>query len=356
MGELFRGATPQIHDNTQVDTRQPLRDQSRTGKERPWAEHRAEAELLAFAYDSINPEKAARIRSCAPRLSFAIDGESGRLKLDSAWFCRVRLCPVCQWRRSLKCYAQAAQIIAEIEKREPNKWAWLMLTLTVRNEDPYMLSIALKEMADAWHRLLKLDAWKKVVHGSMRSLEITHNLELDGMSYDTYHPHYHVLLMVSTKYFSSRHYLSRRKWANLWKSAARLDYNPQVWIKRVRVKNDNPDAIAAAIAETVKYATKPSDYIIPDDLDMMEQTVELLDEVLNKRRLIACTGRMKEVKRQLGLKDVETDDDLVHTAEDEQAAEAAGALRHYSWVPALRNYFREVDTTHGEENNESRPR
>lgn len=355
MSEIFSGLSPQLHDTTQVDTRQPLRDQSRTGKDRPWAEHRSEAELLAYTYDSINPDKAARIRGCAPRLSFAVDGESGRLKLDAAWFCRVRLCPVCQWRRSLKCYAQAAQIVADIERREPGRWAWLMLTLTVRNADPYELAQTLRHMADSWHRLIKLEPWTRVVHGTMRSLEITHNLQLDGTSYDTYHPHYHVLVMVPATYFRSRHYLSRDRWAQLWRAAARLDYTPQVWVSRIKALPGKPEAIAAAIAEVAKYATKPNDYIIPDDLDMMAQTVQLLDAALHKRRLIAYTGRMKEVKRQLGLKDVETDDDLVHTAEDEQAAAAAGALRHYSWVPALRNYFREVDT-HGKENNESRPR
>lgn len=355
MREIYSGLHPQLHDTTQVDTRQPLRDQSRTGKDRPWAEHRAEGELLAYAYDSINPDKAARLRTCAPRLTYSVD-QDGVQHLDNAWFCRVRLCPVCQWRRSLKCYAQAAQIIAEIERQEPGKWAWVMLTLTVRNCAAQELPATLRQLSESWHRLLKLEPWGAAVHGSMRSLEITHNLDYAADAYDTYHPHYHVLLMVRSGYFRSRHYLSRERWAALWQQAARLSYTPQVWVSRVRAKADNPAAVAAAIAEIAKYATKPGDYIIPDDLDMMAQTVQLLDAALQKRRMIAYTGRMKEVKRQLHLKDVETDDDLVHTAEDEQAAEAAGALRHYSWIPALRNYFREVDTTHGEENNESRPR
>ena len=347
---LLHDHWPHLHDTTTIDTRQPLRDETRRGKPRPWAEHRSEAELLAYAYDSINPDKAARIRGCAPRLSFAVDGENGRLKLDAAWFCRVRLCPVCQWRRSLKCYAQAAQIVAEIERREPGRWAWLMLTLTVRNVDPYELAQTLQHMADSWHRLIKLEPWTRVVHGTMRSLEITHNLQLDGQSYDTYHPHYHVLVMVPSTYFRSRHYLSRERWAQLWRSAARLDYTPQVWISRVKVRVGKPEAIAAAIAEIAKYATKPSDYIIPDDLVMMAQTVELLDTVMHRKRLVAYTGRMKEVKHDLGLRDVETDQDLVHTSADDAAASAAGVVVNYSWIKGLRNYYKEVP--HATENDD----
>ena len=55
---------------TAVDFSQPLKDISTTGKERPWAEHRGSAELLAWAYEGLRPEKAARLRTCAPRLLY----------------------------------------------------------------------------------------------------------------------------------------------------------------------------------------------------------------------------------------------------------------------------------------------
>ena len=40
---------PHLHDTTTIDTRQPLRDETRRGKPRPWAEHRSEAEKQAAA-------------------------------------------------------------------------------------------------------------------------------------------------------------------------------------------------------------------------------------------------------------------------------------------------------------------
>lgn len=323
--------------STGPDLSQPLIDVSSTGRVMPWAQHRAEADLLAWCYDANGyPEKGARLRSCSPRLLYDIikqPDRTDRLKLRAAWFCRVRLCPVCQWRRSLKVYAQAVQIINEMQQQRPST-AWLMLTLTVKNVDGCDLPKALDDMADAWHRMLKTQAWQAIALGTLRATEITHNLNPDSSSYDTYHPHFHVLLAVDRKYFKSRHYLSREKWATLWQDCARLDYMPQVWVSRVRGDT------AAALAEVAKYATKPSEYIIPDDLDMMQQTVYVLDKALHKRRLMAWSGILKQVHRNLHLDDAETGD-LVHVSDDSESKD--GLCTSYSWVPGRRQYFRDID-------------
>lgn len=56
-------------------------------------------EYLATAYDEIDQRVAERLRTCATRLIYGI-GEDGKRRLRAANFCRVRLCPICQWRRS----------------------------------------------------------------------------------------------------------------------------------------------------------------------------------------------------------------------------------------------------------------
>lgn len=321
-----------------VDKSQPLDDRSRTGRRQPWAEHRAGTDILAFAYEGIDESKAVRLRSCAPRLFYTVVDEDGtkRIKLHTAWFCRVRLCPVCQWRRSLKVYGQAAEIVRAADAKVKGGYGWIMLTLTMRNVDGKLLSAAIDKMGRSWHRLLKLDAWKKAVLGTMRSLEVTHNTDPASASYDTYHPHYHVLLCVDQKYFKSRHYLSRDAWAALWQRALRVDYKPQVWVSRV--KGDT----AAAIAEVAKYASKPGDYIIPEDIDAMLSAVQVLDKALNRRRLVGWTGLLKEIHAELQLDDTENGD-LVHTdiAPDEDAAAAEHIEIAYSWLRQERNYFKE---------------
>ena len=88
-----------------------LNDLKPNGKPRPWKARKQGAQLLAAVYDVLAddyPEQAARylersrrIGDCAPFAEFERLPE-GTLKLHKSSFCRCRLCPMCQWRRSLK--------------------------------------------------------------------------------------------------------------------------------------------------------------------------------------------------------------------------------------------------------------
>lgn len=320
----------------EVDFNKPLEDRNKRGRKAPWAEHRDNGEILSFAYMALDASKAARLRTCAPRLVYEMQDEDGqkRLKLHTAWFCRVRLCPVCQWRRSLKMYGQAAQVIEAANKEQG--YSWIMLTLTVKNVVGDELSKTIDEMGAAWQRLTQLKAWKNVVIGSMRSMEVTRNTDRKSASFNTYHPHYHALLCVKKSYFQSKYYMKKSEWAALWRQSARLDYDPQVWVERV--KSNDPKAIA----EVAKYSTKPGDYIDPSDIDMMLEAVTVLDRSLNKRRMVAWAGNLKEIHAQLHLDDIE-DGDLVHTdISPEEDAEAEKHLLTYQWVKSRHNYFKEV--------------
>lgn len=318
-----------LNYTTAVDDCQPLSDKGRDGKERPWAEHRSNAELLSMVYTRINGRKAYRIRDCSSLLGFTVDPDTGAKRLKTAWFCRVRLCPVCQWRRSLKMYGQAVQVIGATDADQPH--GWIMLTLTVRSVDGCDLNNELNLLMDGWRRLTRSADWRQRVLGSMRSVEVTHNIDLTGGWYNTYHPHIHALLCVPLTYFNGHNYLSRARWARLWKTAAQLDYDPQVWV--TRVKGDDP----RALAEVTKYATKPGDYILPDDLDLMDETVEVLDQALAKRRLVSWQGNLKQIKAQLGLDDTE-DGDMIPTGEDGDVLDAEH-IAYYQWMANRRQYY-----------------
>lgn len=313
-----------------VDVCQPLSDPGRSGKERPWAEHRSSAELLSLVYTKIDGHKAKRLQDCSPLLGFTVDPATGKKRLKTAWFCRVRLCPVCQWRRSLKIYGQAVQVIGAADADQPH--GWVMLTLTVRNVNGCDLSHELTLLMESWRRLTRSADWRKRVLGSMRSLEVTHNLNADGANYDTYHPHIHALLCVPMTYFSGRLYLSRARWAQLWQAAAQLDYKPEVYVSRV--KGDS----AGALAEVAKYATKPADYILPDDLDLMQDAVTVLDAALANRRLVSWQGNLKAIKAQLGLDDID-DGDLVHTGDDDGDVLDQEHISYYQWIAEHRQYY-----------------
>lgn len=303
-----------------------------TTEDRPWRLHRTQAELLSLAYEDINLSKAARVASCAGWLAYDPPTDDQPMRLAKAEFCRVRLCPMCQWRRSLKIYGQTSQIINAANASRKGGYAWVMITLTQRNIEGAALGAELDRIGKAWQRLTQRKEWRQAVKGSMRCIEITRN-PLTGL----YHPHIHGLLCVLPSYFTGRTYITRERWGQLWQDCARLDYLPSVWI--TKSYGDQ----ASQIAEVSKYATKPADYIVPDDWDYTIDSIQTLDAATTKRRFLAYGGKLKEIKQQLGLSDVDSDQaDLVHiddTAAPEISDELAGKLL-FEWSPGYKNYYR----------------
>lgn len=322
-----------VQDLPEVDIFDPedkLTDRSTTGRERPWRAKKLANELLAAAYDQVDRRKAARLRDCAKVLSFRRYPD-GTLKLQSMTSCRVRLCPMCSWRRSLKTYYTVQAIMRELAA-EGKEYAYLMLTLTVRNCEGRDLSDNLDTLARAWNRFLRIGDVDKAIKGWYRGTEVTHNVDYNSPSYDTYHPHYHVLIAVNKSYFTSRDYLSQARWAAAWQQALQVDYTPVVDVRRVKGN------LYRAVAEVAKYACKESDYIIPDDWDLTVDTVRLLDVALANRRFVAYGKAFKRVKRQLGLEDEDTGS-LVDVGEPEVGKEDIYEIVHYFWYSGYRQYY-----------------
>lgn len=304
-----------------------LVDPDRRGRPRPWHQHKQEAQVLAVAYDMIEQHpKAAKVRSCADWLTFEQlpDG----LHLRQARFCRVRLCPMCQWRRSLKLFGQTSAIVQRLQQQRARPLAFLLLTLTQANVSGDQLPQQLSDIHAAWQRLTQRQRVSKAVKGWMRATEITYSTRSD-----TFHPHIHAILAVNQSYFTSRDYIPQAEWVQLWRSALRLDYDPTVDVRRIK------GADAGAIAEVTKYTAKPGDYIDPVDLDRSAGVLAALDRACKNRRFVAWGGCMKDAHRALGLDDAE-DGDLLHTDTDEAASGETGELITWSFYAGPRLYLR----------------
>ena len=317
--------------------------------------------MIKESYRKIHSEKFNRFfnreersRMCATVLQFKKDTEQKR-KLHQAYFCQLRLCPVCNWRRSLKIFSQVSKIIQAIE--QDREHAYIFLTLTQKNVSGEELDQELDKMMKAWNRFLGYKKVKDVVKGSYRGLEITYDKESKitkrmyqekkdyykklglkvgnkNPNFDMYHPHFHVLIVVRKGYFTSKEYLSHEVWRELWAKAMRLDYLPQVNVKRVKGNT------AEAVAETAKYVAKDSDYVIEKDLDLSMNVVETLDYALERRRLVSFSGIMKEWHKKLNLDDTE-DGDLVHIdSEKDEELEGEMTLETYAWNVCYMNYVR----------------
>lgn len=309
-------------------------------RDKPWDVHRAQCDQVNYLYAAASEFErlAKRMADCSGLLSFAWvnSNETGEtsLKLRSARFCRVRHCPVCQWRRSLMWQARFYQSLPSVIEQYPTS-RFLFLTLTVRNCDIKDLRSTLKAMNAAWQRLIKRKEFSSVT-GWLRATEVTRGKD------DTAHPHFHALLMVPSSYFKKT-YVRHDQWAESWRASMRLDYLPNVDIRTVKKrkpKDGQLDAfesytvaeeLNAAVSETLKYAVKPDDMTegSPDwFLELTRQTYKL--------RFIATGGALKNILRL----DQESDQDLALQGITEALDDEEGQAVRFAWRGSEKRYKR----------------
>lgn len=340
-----------------------LKDVAKSGKERPWKDKKQRSLSMADVFDHAKIDgKAKRMRSCADTLVFKETGEG--LKLTEAYFCQVRLCPMCTWRRSLKIAFQNKLIVQEANRRK--RLRWLFLTLTVKNVEGKDLPMIMKDMMEAWNRFAGYKRVKDNIIGWFRGLEVTRNRETGE-----YHPHFHVLLCVSTSYFTNKgNYINQAEWTSLWQKAMKVSYTPIVHIQAVKARqtkktifqtiteieqNNRSVAEEKAVFEVSKYPVKDSDVIDYTDIDTSAEVVRTLDKTLSYKRLIAYGGLLKDIKNELDLGDVEKEDaNLVRIDEsaDEIAEECVKVMAY--WHYGLKDYvIKDKKKTSIATNNES---
>ncbi|HAR7348957.1 TPA: protein rep, partial [Staphylococcus aureus] len=205
-------------------------------------------------------KKAYNVKQCGNVLEFKPTDE-GYLKLHKTWFCKSKLCPVCNWRRAMKNSYQAQKVIEEVIKEKP-KARWLFLTLSTKNAiDGDTLEQSLKHLTKAFDRVSRYKKVKQNLVGFMRSTEVTVNKN-DG----SYNQHMHVLLCVENAYFRKKeNYITQEEWVNLWQKALQVDYRPVVNIKAIKPNQKGDKDIESAIKETSKYSVKSSDFLTDDD-------------------------------------------------------------------------------------------
>lgn len=309
-----------------------LHDFSSTGKERPWKDKKNKSLLVSESFKRLgNFKRSSKIHECGSFLEFKQYSDN-TLKLHLANFCKARLCPLCAWRRSLKIYGQLSQIMAEVQKM--GDYAFLFLTLTVKNCGECELNDTINAMLKAYDKLFKRKKIERIICGAYRALEITHNTDDKSIAFDTFHPHFHIILAVKKSYFKSRDYLNTEEIVKLWQECLGVEYAPVVDIRRI--KEDKFKGIEHAVAETAKYTVKDDDYIC-EDTNLMDKTIFVLDDALRNRRLISYRGIFKDAAEKLKLDDA-IDGDLVHTGDDAELNEAYKIVR-YCWNKDWLNYF-----------------
>ncbi|MEO8893284.1 MAG: protein rep [Coleofasciculaceae cyanobacterium] len=305
--------SPDISNGTEVPA---LSDLSQ--KDKPWDKHRGNADKVANHYrGSEFRQYAGRIDLCSQLLDFRLvpDADAGelKLKLSSARFCRVRTCPVCQWRRSLMWKAKAYKVLPKIVA-DFSTHRWLFLTLTVKNCQISELKETLNWMNKSWQRLTQLKAFP--AEGLLRSTEVTRGK--DGSA----HPHFHCLLMVKPGYFG-KNYIKQEEWVDMWRRSLRIDYNPVLDVQAVK-KGQQPMQL---VPELLKYCVKESDLVVD-----REWFLELTRQ-LHKMKAVAVSGVLRQY-----LADLEKEPDDLVGKDDEGEGDLDEGHLYFGWKWKLKKY------------------
>lgn len=232
--------------------------------------------------------------------------------------------------------ARFYQSLPKLVEQYP-KARWVFLTLTVRNCPVEELRSTLQAMNSAWRRLVARKEFKPVL-GWVRTTEVTRGN--DGAA----HPHFHALLMVPPSWFTGRQYVKQHRWVELWADVMRLDYLPNVDVRAVKPKapkgaqsatDATAQALQGAVAETLKYSTKPTDMVADQSwfLELTKQT--------HKLRFVATGGALKHVLKV----EQETDQDLALTDGDGQDDD--GSRLAFNWRTSERRYRRAPNADKG---------
>lgn len=303
-----------------VGTGEILRDFSSTGKERPWKLHKQENLRLVEIYkmskekdlNLISDSRLFDLKHCADTLLF-VENEERKRKLKQANFCRVRLCPVCQWRRSLKMFGQVQAITSKILEQDKSI-RFIFGTFTIRNCDAQDLETCIDNLNKKFRYLVASSLTfapakklKQNLLGYLKAVEVTYNSKDK-----TYHPHLHAIFAVKSTFFKNKqNYMTKKEWISLWQQALGVDYKPQTDIRAIK------SGTAKAVAEVAKYPVKTAPILNLSD-DEAIQVLKTLTLSLHKKRFVAYGGIFKTVKQELKFQDIETDQDLVNVDMEQQ--------------------------------------
>lgn len=355
-------------ENVQDKISKPtLKDVSKSGKDRRWRERKISNRQLAKQlyncwvmkmrelgydeddlppYDPEDPDcwlfkKSIKATGCADVLTF-LKSNDGSLKLYQAWFCKDRLCPICNWRRAMKFSTQVGLILNEFKRRKV-KGRPIFATFTMRNVKADEISESFSKFARSFKKLRQYKEVAKSLVGAIRASEITYNPDSDD-----YNTHIHCLLWMKPRYFTAD-YIPQARWTELWKRAAKLDYTPVVNVKAVKPKKpteSDPTGLFSAVLEVSKYPVKPhafKDLVDPmlyeteDEKRTRLKRIEALEKGLYRKRLISFFGLFKTIRAELSLDDPE-DGDLVDMDGNESEPQM-GEVLVAQWDNNDRQYY-----------------
>lgn len=244
-------------------------------------------------------------KECSTFNSFISTQDKKKHKLIASNSCKNRFCPICAWKKARKDAMKIATMMEAIKVEE--KKEFLFLTLTTPNIKADMVRSEIDRFNKAFSKLFKRERIMKSIKGYIRKLEMTYDKERfitkemykkkkayydkrglkfgdNNPNYDTYNPHFHVLLCVDKNYFKRKElYIKQQEWLSMWREATDLPEITQVHIQKVELIREGN-----AVGEIAKYSAK--DY----EMSVSQDVFDVFYLGLKGRQLITFNGLFKE--------------------------------------------------------------
>ena len=306
------------NNNNEIGTGEILSDKRPNGEEKPWKKHKINSLKLHELYkkalikdnDLISESRMKNLEECGNNLLFSVNDKNEK-KFKSAYFCRLRTCPMCNWRKSLKMFGQTNKI-ANIILEQNSSTRFLFVTFTVENcpaekleETINLMNQGFKDLTNKNRKLAITNKFKSNMLGYIRAMEITYNQEKD-----TYHPHIHCIFALKAQYFT-KGYIKKSDWQYIWGECCNTEYEPIVKVQTIK------NSTSKAVAEVAKYPVKMDELANYQDEKKAIQALIVFTKILKGRRLITFGGVFAEARKLLKLDDIETGD-LVNLEDEKE--------------------------------------
>lgn len=351
ISQNLENVNPLAEKNYVEDTGEILRDKKPSGRIENWKRYKKQSKKVYRLFrkakeqdDSIISANALNsLRDCGDVLTFKVNLTKQESKLHNAFFCKNKFCPICARRRSKLLAYQTSRVVDRILAEELTA-RFLFLTLTTKNVSGSEVSKEIDRYCESIRRIFNngkgslsgiAKKFREQVLGIIRHIETTFNIKRDKDG-QGYHVHAHILVAVKGSYFLSENYLTQKEFQEMWKQAARLDYDPIVDIRPIKAHGQD---LKKAIIEVSKYPTKPANILdLPED-----KAVEVLSNLhygLFNRRLVTFTGSFRKYRRELKLEDIERAN-LIHVDDEETIDEHGDHIEFhiFRWCNSLGEYI-----------------
>lgn len=270
-----------------------------------------------------------RFETCRSWMHYLTNMEMSVKRLHKTDACGNRFCPICTWSTAKKDAIKISVIMNAVKEIEDKDF--LFLTLTAPNVSGEELRDEIDRFNSGVNRLFQRRNVKRIAKGYIRKLEVTTDQEKliteklykrkkdyydmrrlkvgdPNPTYNTYHPHMHIIVVVNKSYFGNRDAISKVEWLEMWRSCMRDNSITQVDAKKVRSTDSGN---SNAVLEIAKYTASGN------DLYHSENVFDTFYLALKRRQLIVYSGMMKDYAKKFKVGDLdefkkENEDEYTH--------------------------------------------